>query len=107
MKKENEIYKGKLNKYEPVSVLIEDEIQVNDGAACSSHDHSYDSSNELQSTSNCEVPSTFSSELPFTVVNEAHSTTEVQQCDEVSSNSVVTFDRVVSRYIKLLLFSTF
>ena len=101
MKKENEIYKEKLNKYEPVSVLIEDEIQVNDEAACSSHDHSYNSSNELPS--NCEVQSTFSNEIPLAVVNGAQSTIEVQQCDEVSSNSIVTFDRVVSVNIEFSL----
>ena len=88
--------KEKLNKYEPVSVLNEEEFQVNNKAACSSLGHSYNSSNDLPSTSSCTVPFTFSNEIPLSVVNGSKSTLEVQQCDEDSSNSVVTFDRVVS-----------
>ena len=91
LKKENKIYKEKLNKYEPVSVVNEQEFEVNNKAACSSYDHSYNSSNEVQSTSHNELLSTYQS--------GSKSTIEVQQCDEVSSNSVVTFDRVVSKIV--------
>ena len=94
LKKENESYKEKLNKYEPVSVISEEEFQVNNKATCSSYGRSYNSSNELQSTSYNEVTS---------LNNVAHSTLENQKCDEVSNNSVVTFDRVVSRVFLILL----
>merc|ERR1719354_1382198 len=102
-KKELKTCKEKLNKYDPVSVVNEEEFQINYETACSSHDYSYKSTNELQSTLSNElqstlsngIPSTFSNEIPITVVSGAHSTLEVQQCDELSSNSVVTFDKVV------------
>ena len=93
---ELKICKEKLNKYEPVSVINEEEFQVNNEAACSSHNHPHNSCNELPSTTNSESAYTFSNEVPFTVMNGAHSTVEAQQCDEISSNSFVTFDRVVS-----------
>ena len=85
-----------MNKYEPVSVVNEEEFQVNNEAACNIHDHPYNSSNELPSTSNSEPAYTFGNEVPFTVLNGAQPTVEAQQCDEISSNSFVTFDRVVS-----------
>ena len=91
--------KEKLNKYESVSVLNEEEFQVNNKAACSSLGHSYNSSNDLPSTSSCTVPFTFSNEIPLSVVNGSKSTLEVQQCDEFSSNSIVTFDKVVSKIV--------
>ena len=102
--------KEKLNKYEPVSFVNEEEIQVNNKAACSSHLHLYNSSNKVQSsynevlstnkngsqsTSTNDLPSTFSNETPLSVINGDQSTIEFQKCDAVSSNSVVTFDRVV------------
>ena len=71
-----------------MSVLNEEEFQVNNKADCSFHDNSYNSNNE--------IPSTFSNEIPPSVLNGFKSTIEVQQCDEDLSNSVVTFDRVVS-----------
>ena len=106
-KKQLKTCKKKLSKYEPLPIVNEEEIQINYEAACSSHDYSYKSTNELQSTFNCElqstlsneIPSTLSNEIPITVVNGAHSTLEVQQCDELSSNSVVTFDKVVSKIV--------
>ena len=85
-----------MNKYEPVSVVNEEEFQVNNEAACNIHDHPYNSSNELPSTSNSEPAYTFGNEVPFTVLNGAQPTVEAQQCDEISTNSFVTFDRVVS-----------
>ena len=87
------ICEEKLNKYEPVSVVNEEEFQVNNEVACSSHNHPYNSCNELPSTSDSGFASTFGNEVPFT---KAQSTIEAQQCDEISSNSFVTFDRVVS-----------
>ena len=88
MNNELKTCKEKLNKYEPVSVVNEEEFQVNNEAACSSHNHPYNSCNELPSTSNSESAYNFS--------NEVQPTVEAQQCDEISSNSFVTFDRVVS-----------
>ena len=76
-----------------MSVLNEEEF-VNYKAAGSFHDHSNSSINDLPSTST--VQSTFSNERPLSVVNESKSTIEVQQCDEDSSKTIVTFDRVVS-----------
>merc|ERR1719354_1321028 len=68
-KKELKTCKEKLNKYEPLPIVNEEDIPSSFCMFFRSPDHSYTSTNELQSTFNCELQSTLSNGIPITVVN--------------------------------------